>query len=176
MIEKEGKLGQILSLMPESDWEGLDLFLQSPYFNRSKPIRELFECYRTAWLGKDSMPEDETLHRQIFPEHDFDPIRIKNLRAALQRKVDQFLSQSAFDCDSILQANLHLKKLNLLGETRHFHRYLERARQDARSISTDHAQLELALFRLEEEQEAALAHSQDRSKQVMDSSESFEHA
>lgn len=176
MIEKEGKLGQILSLLPESDWEELEIFLQSPYFNRSKPVRELFETYRTAWVGKQSMPHEEALHQRIFPEHDFDPIRVKNLRAALQRKLDQFLAQSAFDKDIILQGRLHLNKLNVLGETKHFARYLERARQDAAEFARDHAHLELTMFKLEEEHEAALGHSPDRSKQVLESSEPYDHA
>lgn len=176
MIEKEGKLGQILSLMPESDWDEFDLFLQSPYFNRSKPVRELYTIYWASWASKQAMPDEESLHERIYPGSEMDLIRIKNLRAALQRKLDQFLAQSAFDKDKLLQGRMHLNKLNSLGEKKHFARYLERVRQDTVELARDHQDLELTLFKLEEEHETALGHSQDRSKQALETSDAFDHA
>ncbi|HEX2900301.1 MAG TPA: hypothetical protein VHS96_11340 [Bacteroidia bacterium] len=175
MAKDEGKLANLLALLPEQDWERLRLFLNSPYFNRSAAVRALLEVHWETWANQADFPEDEKLFAGIFPNAAFDAVKLKNLRAALQRKLDDFFAQSAFEQDELLQHQMQLRKLSALAAHHYFPRYHQKALTVAESSFQDEQQRQLALMHFAELQEGASPQSQSRG-QSPQASLSYHHA
>jgi hypothetical protein len=176
MAKDEGKLWHILSLLPPEDWDKLRLFLQSPYFNRSLAVQKMADCYHEAWSAQRSMPEDEAVFSKVYPGESFEKVKMKNLRAALQRKVDDFLAQAAFDRDPLLQAEMQLQKLNQLADNHFFQRYHERATHLATQAPVEESQRQLALYAYADLLEIALVRQPDRGQREMYGSDAYHHA
>ena len=88
MGKDDGKLGRMLSMVDAETWAQFRIFLQSPWFNRSASIRELAERMQADLLKQENPLSDEALFEALYPGERFDPTKLKNLRAGLQRKLD----------------------------------------------------------------------------------------
>jgi hypothetical protein len=126
MALEKGKLGQLMGLLSEREWDLLATYLDSPWFNRSTTVVRLFEVYRTARIASD-FPADEALFELVAPDQPFDAVKLKNIRAAFQRKFDDFLAELAFSEDAPLRQGLLLQQLNAFGESQYFPRYYHKS-------------------------------------------------
>ncbi len=164
MAKEIGKLGSILALLDMEAWERLRLFLQSPWFNRSVAVRQLMEQYADALSASNPLGDEEVVFAVIFPGHSYDPIKIKNLRAALQRKVEDFLSHEAYSNDTGLHGMLLLRQLNVLNESHYFPKYHEKVLESITTQPIEEERKQLNLFQVMEEWEGAQIRLSDRSQ------------
>lgn len=175
MSKEDGKLVGLLGLVDAAAWERLRIFMQSPWFNRSAAVRSLLELHYAAANGSASLQADEALFAEIFPQTDFDPVKWKNLRAALQRKLDQFFAQEALSRDEDLQRRLQLRHLNALSERKYFPKYHQKALEGILAAEIEEEQRQLNLFHIAEEWETAQFRLDDRS-QSTDADGPYRHA
>jgi hypothetical protein len=175
MAKEVGKLGSLLALLDVDAWERLRIFLQSPWFNRSATVRQLMEHYAAALSAGNPIGGDSAVYALIFPGHPYDPIKLKNLRAALQRKVEDFLSQSAYSNDTGLHGMLLLRQLNALNESHYFPKYHEKVLELIQAHPMEEERKQLNLFQAMDEWEGAQIRLSDRSQGAGDVS-AYHHA
>jgi tetratricopeptide (TPR) repeat protein len=156
MAKDDGKLGSLLGLLDAAAWERLLTFMQSAWFNRSEAVRALLEVYFKAWQQGKALPEEEEIFGKIFSSEVYDGTKLKNLRAALQRKLDSFLAQEAYTRDESLQCQLLLRQLNVLGESRYFPKYEQRAIERIDSLVVE--EREIAEIRRDDRSQAEGSH------------------
>lgn len=176
MGKDSGKLARLLALLPEQDWEQFRLYLDSPYFNRSLAVRALMECHAAAQSQGMPLPTDRELFARVHGEAPFDPVKLKNLRAALQRKLEGYLAQASLDGDVLLQQQLQVRKLGHLDAAHYLPRYHQRAVAMARDMVQDEERRQLALFHLAELLETAQLRHPDRSQDEVHASTAYHHA
>lgn len=164
MVKEDGKLGRLLALLDGAALERLRIYLESPTFNRSKPVRALYEHYVQTMRADGDLQEDAALFALIFPDEAYDPTKLKNLRAALQRKLDDFLAYESFSQDEALQHWLQLRQLNVLNESHYFPKYHQKALERMQQQPIEEEQRQLGLTHLAEELETAQTRLDDRSQ------------
>lgn len=158
-----GKLGTLLGILDERERQKMSEFLQSPYFNRSQAIFQLYRYWMVSVQAGIVLKDGEDLFAEVFPGEEFEPIKLKNIKAALQRKLDDFFVQEAMQNDTSNRALATLQFLNAKSEEKYFPYYFEKAQSQISDLNLDRAHLELIQFQFQTEQyeyESRQAHRQ----------------
>ncbi len=155
MARDDGKLAHLLGMLDESGWNRLLTFMHSPWFNRSGATRQFTEIYAAAFSRGQAVAADETLFQAIFPNEAFDALKLKNLKAAVQRKLDDFFAQEALETDVVSQLRLQMRQLNRLNEHRYIHKYYQKALEKIDGSRIDEEARQLDYFAVMSEWENA---------------------
>ncbi len=170
-----GKLGNLLSLLNERERTRMHEFLQSPYFNRSQPILRLYRYWNQCQVAGTEALEDQALFEEVLPGQKYSSVKLKNLKAALQRKLDAFFAQEVFQNDEGQRSLAVLHYLNLKNEEKYFPYYAERASIQLNSLGLERAQLELLAFRVQDE-ELDFSSRQGSRTEEFGSAKTYKHA
>lgn len=145
-----GKLGSLLNLLDERARTRMLEFLQSPYFNQSASILKLYRYWYQCQQAGLTPLDEQALFEEVFPEESYTAIKLKNQKAALQRKLDAFFAQEVFQNDPGQRALALLQYLNLKNEDKYFPFYVERAANQFQTLGLERTQLELLNYQLED--------------------------
>lgn len=97
---KESKLIAQLRMLNKEEFKRFYLFLQSPYFTRSKDVIQLFDLIRRYYPSFESKHlEKELVFKKLFPKEEFSDIKLRNLQTKLSKVLESYLIQLEFEQD-----------------------------------------------------------------------------
>lgn len=116
---QNSKLYSVLSQFDKVEQNRFRKYIESPYFNRSEELIQLFELLTSEINGENHCLEKESLWEAIEPEKEYDDVRFRKYCSDLLKLVEGFLAQQLFDEDQVAQKNFLLeavgkKQLNVL--------------------------------------------------------------
>ena len=88
---QKSKLFEFISKLEEEQWDRLNLFLKSPYFNSRPEVTRLYEFLYKNYLksGTKDLTKEEA-HAFIFPNTPFDNQKIRHLMSYLKNQIESF--------------------------------------------------------------------------------------
>ena len=112
---KSSKLFLLLSTLQEAEWERLESFLLSPYFNTDAEVTQLFQLL-AADLRKRPIPDPPTkadLAQQLWPGQAYDAKNFTYLLSRLSKLSEHFLAIEKLDAHG---RELAFAKLEIISE------------------------------------------------------------
>lgn len=111
MNKKSNKLISLLSTLDRSDAKAAQLFLASPYFNKSEDLQRLFaELFRR--LSKDQSLQKEKIWEQLWPRKKYNDVRFRKFCSDLLKLLEEFLVQEELKKRSPDREQLYLRAIN----------------------------------------------------------------
>src|SRR5690606_40357236 len=106
------KLYQILSSFTKIEQNRLRKFVQSPFFNPSQALVQLFE-YLIEDINQNAQTplEKEDIWNILEPESSYDDVRFRKYNSDLLKLVENFLSQEVLEENKIAKSILLLEAL-----------------------------------------------------------------
>lgn len=97
---------QILQKLTPVEWNRLEKFVRSPYFNQREDVIHLFDYLKQTYLkpGKNRVPwSDEACFIAVYPNLQFDKKKLQYLFSYLSKLVYQFLGQEELQEQKVMQ-------------------------------------------------------------------------
>lgn len=111
MNKKSNKLISLLTTLDRSDIKAGQLFLASPYFNRSEDILRLF-TELTGRLAKKQSLKKEKIWEQLWPGKRYNDVRFRKFCSDLLRLLEEFLVQEELRKAISEKEQLYLQAIN----------------------------------------------------------------
>ncbi len=110
---RESKLYNLLKDFSKVEQNRFRKYLQSPYFNRSQALLDLFEFLIKDINGASSKePSKEKIWKIINPGEPFDDVRYRKFFSDLLKLGEGFLVQEVFDENELEKANYLMQAVN----------------------------------------------------------------
>jgi len=101
---QNNKLFNILSYFDKSEIVRCRKYINSPYFNNSDALSQLFEQFlQLTEKNADKLPK-EKLWKKIFSKEEYDDVRFRKLCSDLLKLIEGFLAQQIYEENPIRQA------------------------------------------------------------------------
>lgn len=108
---RESKLYKALVQLSGHELNRLHRFIQSPYFNQSVAILNLFEWVKADLRGAKQESSKEHIWKISFPNELFDDGRYRKLQSDLLKLVEDFYAQESFESNPIYKAKYLLEAI-----------------------------------------------------------------
>lgn len=88
---RNNKLDRLFHQIPYREMQELKKWVASPYYNSRIDVRKLFFILYEARFKEKALPEDNELHRVIWPDKSFSINNLRHLRSQLYKIMEDFL-------------------------------------------------------------------------------------
>ncbi len=106
----QSKLAELLKGLTKEEYKKFGLFINSPYFNKSKTIGKLYDFFKLSFNKKDlSDVVKEEIYRQIYPGEKYDDVNARKLISNFTKLVEEFLAVNDVVNDKTMMNNLFIK-------------------------------------------------------------------
>ena len=111
---KKSKVIQFLSAMDQGEFQRLDKYIHSPYFNSHKDTTRLFEYLKKHYPEfKATKVEKQVVFSKLFPKEPFDKDKLHHLNSYLYKQILGFLRQESMQQEWAFQYE-HLSLIKAL--------------------------------------------------------------
>ncbi|HMG16901.1 MAG TPA: hypothetical protein VK590_15700 [Saprospiraceae bacterium] len=101
---QNNKLFNILSYLERSEIVRCRKYINSPYFNNSESLSQLFEIFFQLVEQKAETIPKEKIWKKIFGKEEYDDVRFRKLCSDLLKIIEGFLAQQIYEENPIRQA------------------------------------------------------------------------
>ena len=101
---QNNKLFNILSYLDKSEIVRCRKYINSPYFNNSDSLSQLFEIFNQLEEEKSSSIPKEKIWKKIYGKEVYDDVRFRKLCSDLLKIIEGFLAQQIYEENPIRQA------------------------------------------------------------------------
>ncbi len=106
------KLYSILSKFTRIEQNRFRKYIQSPYFNRSLALVELFEYLAKEINGEvSSSMSKEEIWKHINPDLEYDDVRFRKYNSDLLKLVERYLAQQSYEKDPAYEASFLIEAI-----------------------------------------------------------------
>jgi hypothetical protein len=116
---EHSKLVMLLKSLNKSEFEKLENYIFSPFFNTSVPLSALFKILAKKYPDFDTLDKD-SIYRKIYPGESYRDKRLRDLFSRLLKLVEEFLAQLEFMKDKRLIDKFILHQLAKKNLEKHF--------------------------------------------------------
>ncbi len=103
-------------------WKDLGLFIESPFFNKSKQLVDLFECLEKHLKKKPiAYPSKEQIHKYLIKKGHtkFKLAKVSDISSNLYLLIEEYLATITFDAQEALKLSYKLEWLQLFKLDKH---------------------------------------------------------
>jgi hypothetical protein len=120
---KDSKLINLIKTFTLHEFRELELFIESPYFNRGRDLSAFFKCLKKYYPGFEDNFSEENFYEKLYPGKKYDKLKSKTLIHTLSSEMfklcKEFLIQTGLNEDS------HRREYYLLNRLREKRSYKE---------------------------------------------------
>ena len=116
---KDSKLIVLLKSLNKEEFEKLEAYIHSPFFNTSIQIRTLFEIFKKQYPGFNLL-DKKAIYKKIYPGGQYKDKKIRDLFSRMLKLTEEFLAQMEFMKRKILVKRYTLRQLADKNLEKHF--------------------------------------------------------
>lgn len=125
---KDSKLIQLLKTFNEADIKRLENYINSPFFNKSKQITQVFDLLIESYPHFNNLTK-EKIFNAVYKNESYKDKKVRDLLFRLLKLVEDFLAQAEFSEKDILQKLFVMQQLSKRNLEKHFIGTLNEAEQ-----------------------------------------------
>ncbi|HMR41467.1 MAG TPA: hypothetical protein PKA90_13665 [Ignavibacteria bacterium] len=113
---KDSKLINLIKTFTQHEFRELELFIESPYFNRGRDLSPFFKCLKKYYPGfEEGIFSEENFYEKLYPGKKYDKLKSKTLIHTLSSEMfklcKEFLIQTGLNEDSYRREYYLLNRL-----------------------------------------------------------------
>ncbi len=146
------KLYSILEQFNKYEQNRCRKYIQSPYFNKSQDLIDLYEIFIKRLNSSSQKPfTKEVIWRKLNPKRPFDDVRFRKYCSDLLKMVENYLGQEEYEKDSISQAINTMKSIRQRKLERLHNNTVKKVRRSSEKHGIRNAEYFLQQYHIERE-------------------------